>query len=198
MPSVLAVPVDELIIGLIAFLIVFGALGQVRAPQDQGDTRRACRRYRGWPCSVPRKPRRKPAVYSRSTRSSSHRAREEASAIRTQAQADRSSIVEEATQRGTTCGRARSPLRRKHRWLPIEPRLYRARSPDRWGSCPSTLPSKVVGESLTDDARVRSTVDAFLARPRKAGFQLMLGSSRESLAACSAALRCPPASCRAS
>ena len=33
MPSVLAVPVDELIIGLIAFLIVFGALGKFALPK---------------------------------------------------------------------------------------------------------------------------------------------------------------------
>ena len=35
MPSVLAVPVDELIIGIIAFLIVFGGLGQMIS--DLGD-----------------------------------------------------------------------------------------------------------------------------------------------------------------
>ncbi|MED5344820.1 MAG: ATP synthase F0 subunit B, partial [Actinomycetota bacterium] len=33
MPSVLAVPLDELIIGLIAFLIVFGALGKFALPK---------------------------------------------------------------------------------------------------------------------------------------------------------------------
>ena len=95
MPSVLAVPVDELIIGLIAFLIVFGALGKFalpkikatlderadaiegglqRAEEAQAEASRVLEEYKEQLAS----------------------AREEASAIRTQAQADRASMVDEA------------------------------------------------------------------------------------------------------
>ena len=102
MPSVLAVPVDELIIGLIAFLIVFGALGKFalpkikatlderadaiegglqRAEEAQAEASRVLEEYKEQLAS----------------------AREEASAIRTQAQADRSSMVEQ--ERGTTGSR---------------------------------------------------------------------------------------------
>ena len=104
MPSVLAVPVDELIIGLIAFLIVFGALGKFalpkikatlderadaiegglqRAEEAQAEASRVLEEYKEQLAS----------------------AREEASAIRTQAQADRSSMVEEAKNEARHCGR---------------------------------------------------------------------------------------------
>ena len=95
MPSVLAVPIDELVVGLLAFFIVFGVLAKVALPkirealaartdaiegglrkaeEAQAEAQRALEEYRA-------------ALAS---------AREEAAAIRTQAQADRAAIVEEA------------------------------------------------------------------------------------------------------
>ena len=41
MPSVLAVPLDELVIGLIAFLIVFGGLAKFVLAKNQGHPGRA-------------------------------------------------------------------------------------------------------------------------------------------------------------
>jgi len=159
MPSVLAVPVDELIIGLIAFLIVFGALGKFalpninatlderadaiegglqRAEEAQAEASRVLEEYKEQLAS----------------------AREEASAIRTQAQADRSSMVEEAKNEArqaaaqvTAAAEAQMAADRAQAMSTLTRQV---------GELSVELASKVVGESLTDDARVRSTVDAFL------------------------------------
>ena len=159
MPSVLAVPVDELIIGLIAFLIVFGALGKFalpkikatlderadaiegglqRAEEAQAEASRVLEEYKEQLAS----------------------AREEASAIRTQAQADRSSMVEEAKNEArqaaaqvTAAAEAQMAADRAQAMSTLTRQV---------GELSVELASKVVGESLTDDVRVRSTVDAFL------------------------------------
>ena len=159
MPSVLAVPVDELIIGLIAFLNVFGALGKFalpkikatlderadaiegglqRAEEAQAEASRVLEEYKEQLAS----------------------AREEASAIRTQAQADRSSMVEEAKNEArqaaaqvTAAAEAQMAADRAQAMSTLTRQV---------GELSVELASKVVGESLTDDARVRSTVDAFL------------------------------------
>lgn len=84
----------------------------------------------------------------------------EASAIRTQAQADRSSMVEEAKNEArqaaaqvTAAAEAQMAADRAQAMSTLTRQV---------GELSVELASKVVGESLTDDARVRSTVDAFL------------------------------------
>lgn len=88
-------------------------------------------------------------------------ARAEAAEIRTQAQAERSSIIEEARAEAQAAARAVTTA--------AEERLERERAQvigqltGQVGEVAVTLASKVVGQALADDARVRSTVDAFIA-----------------------------------
>lgn len=88
-------------------------------------------------------------------------ARAEAAEIRTQAQAERAAIVEEARAEAQAAARAVTAA--------AEERLERERAQvigqltGQVGEAAMTLASKVVGQSLADDARVKATVDAFIA-----------------------------------
>jgi len=120
MPSVLAVPVDELIIGLIAFLIVFGALGKFALPKIKATL-----------------DERADAIEGGLQRA--EEAQAEASRVLEEYKEQLASAREEprpsepkprpTARRWWRKPRTRhdmrpprSPLRRKHRWLPIEPR----------------------------------------------------------------------------
>ena len=87
-------------------------------------------------------------------------AREEAAAIRTQAQADRRSIIDEAKAEAAAAAQQVTST--------AEANLARERTQivgqltAQVGEVAVELASKVVGQSLSDDARVRATVDAFL------------------------------------
>ena len=160
MPSVLAVPIDELIIGLLAFFIVFGVLAKVALPkikqtlaerselieggiqkaeQAQAEAQQALEEYRA-------------ALAS---------AREEAAAIRAQAQSDRAAIVEEA--RNEARAAAAAVTAQAEAQLALERSQANAQLTRQVGEVAVVLASKVVGQSLTDDARVKATVDDFLA-----------------------------------
>ena len=80
-------------------------------------------------------------MYSRSTRAAARR--EEASAIRTQAQADRSSGGEAGNEARQAAARVTAAA--EARWLPIEPGDEHAQRVE----LSVELASKVVGESLT-------------------------------------------------
>lgn len=160
MPSVLAVPIDELIIGLVAFLIVFGALakfalpnikktldaradaiegGIKRAEESQVEAQRVLVEYKAQLAQ----------------------AREEASGIRTQAQADRSAIIEEARNEARSA--AQQVTVAAEQQLAAERAQATAQLTRQVGELAVTLAGKVVGTALSDDARVRQTVDDFLA-----------------------------------
>ena len=160
MPSVLAVPIDELVVGLLAFFIVFGVLAKVALPkikqtlaerteaieggirkadEAQAEAQRALEEYRA-------------ALAS---------AREEAAAIRTQAQADRAAIVEEA--RNEARAAAAAVTAQAEAQLAAERSQANAQLTRQVGEVAIALATKVVGQSLTDDARVRATVDDFLS-----------------------------------
>lgn len=159
MPSVLAVPIDELIIGLIAFLIVFGALSKFALPKIKATLDERADAIEGGLKRAEDAQVQAQQVLE-DYKAQLAQAREEAASIRTQAQADRSAIVEEAknearaaaaqvtaaadAQMAADRAQAMSTLTRQVGELSVE------------------LASKVVGESLSDDARVRATVDAFL------------------------------------
>lgn len=160
MPSVLAVPIDELVIGTIAFFVVFGVLAKVALPnikktltarteaieggirkaeEAQAEAQKALEEYRA-------------ALAS---------AREEAAAIRTQAQADRAAIVEEA--RSEARAAAAAVTAQAEAQLALERSQAQAQLTRQVGDVAMVLAGKIVGQSLTDDARVSATVDAFLA-----------------------------------
>jgi len=88
-------------------------------------------------------------------------AREEAAEIRTQAQADRRAIVEEARTEAAAAATAVTEA--------AEAAIERDRAQvvgqltTQVGALAVDLASKVVGQTLTDDARVRQTVEDFVA-----------------------------------
>jgi len=160
MPSVLAVPIDELVIGLLAFFIVFGVLGKIALPklrqtlaersdaiegglakaeEAQAEAQRALEEYRA-------------ALAS---------AREEAAAIRSQAQSDRAAIVEEARNEARTA--AASVTAQAEAQLAAERAQATSQLTRQVGEVAVSLAGKIVGESLSDDARVKATVDSFLS-----------------------------------
>ena len=159
MPSVLAVPIDELIIGTIAFFIVFGALAKLalpnikktldaradaieggikRAEEAQAESQRVLEEYRAQLAQ----------------------AREEAASIRTQAQADRAAIVEEARNEARTA--AAQVTAAAEQQLAADRAQATAQLTRQVGELAVTLAGKVVGTALSDDARIRQTVDDFL------------------------------------
>ena len=159
MPSVLAVPIDELIIGTIAFFIVFGALAKLalpnikktldaradaieggikRAEEAQAESQRVLEEYR--------------AQLAQS--------REEAAGIRTQAQADRAAIIEEA--RNEARAAAAQVTAAAEQQLAADRAQATAQLTRQVGELAVALAGKVVGTALSDDARIRQTVDDFL------------------------------------
>ena len=159
MPSVLAVPIDELIIGLIAFLIVFGTLGKFALPKIKATLDERADAIEGG-LKRAEEAQAEAGQVLEEYKAQLASAREEASAIRTQAQADRSAMVEEAKNEArqaaaqvTAAAEAQMAADRAQAMSTLTRQV---------GELSVELASKVVGEALTDDARVRATVDAFL------------------------------------
>lgn len=159
MPSVLAVPIDELIIGIIAFAIVFGVLAKFALP---GIKRTLAERTDAIEGGIERaaKAEAEAKALAEEYRAQLAQAREEASAIRTQAQADRSALIEEARTEARAA--AQQVTAQAEAQLAADRAQAQAQLTRQVGELAVTLASKVVGQSLTDDARVRATVDAFL------------------------------------
>ncbi len=159
MPSVLAVPIDELIIGIIAFLIVFGGLAKFALPSIKKTLKERTDTIEG---GIQRAADAQAEAQSvlEQYKAQLAQAREEASAIRTQAQSDRAAMIEEARSEArqaalqvTTAAEAQLAADRSQATAALTRQV---------GELAVGLASKVVGQSLTDDARVRATVDAFL------------------------------------
>ena len=95
MPSVLAVPIDELIIGIIAFLVVFGGLAKLALPNIKKTLEDRTNAIEGGLERAAAAETEANGMLDQYKAQLAH-AREEASAIRTQAQAERSAMIEEA------------------------------------------------------------------------------------------------------
>ena len=158
-PSVLAVPIDELIIGIIAFLIVFGGLAKFALPSIKKTLEERTNAIEG---GIERaaKAEAEANALAEQYKAQLASAREEAAAIRTQAQADRTAIIEEARTEAraaaavvTAAGEAQLAADRSQATSQLTRQV---------GELAVTLAGKVVGQSLTDDARIRQTVDDFL------------------------------------
>ena len=159
MPSVLAVPIDELIIGIIAFLIVFGALAKFALPNIKKTLEERSNAIEG---GIERASKAEAEAQQvlEEYRAQLAQAREEASAIRTEAQADRSRIIEEA--RGEARAAAAQVTAAAEAQMAADRAQAMSQLTRQVGELAVTLAGKVVGESLSDDARIRGTVDAFL------------------------------------
>ena len=160
MPSVLAVPLDELIIGLIAFLLVFGTLAKFVLPKIKVTLDERANLIEGG-LERAGKAEEEAASVLLEYQKQLAGAREEASAIRTAAQADRAAIVDEARNEArvaaasvTTAAEAAMAAERAQAVTALTRQVV---------ELALDLADKVVGEALANDARVSSTVDAFIA-----------------------------------
>lgn len=160
MPSVLSVPIDELIIGIIAFIIVFGGLAKFALPNIKKTLAERADAIEG---GIERaaKAEAEANALAEQYRAQLAAAREEASAIRTQAQADRSAMIEEARSEARTA--AQAVTAQAEAQIAAERSQATAALTRQIGEISVELAGKIVGQSLSDDARVRQTVDEFIA-----------------------------------
>jgi len=159
MPSVLDVPIDELIIGIIAFIVVFGGLAKLALPNIKRTLEERTNTIEG---GIQRAADAQAEAQQllEQYRAQLAQAREEASAIRTQAQADRAALIEEARSEARQA--ALQVTAAAEAQLATDRSQATAALTRQVGELAVGLAGKVVGQSLTDDARVRATVDAFL------------------------------------
>lgn len=160
MPTVLAVPLDELIIGLIAFLLVFGTLAKFVLPKIKATLDERADLIEGG-LERAGKAEEAAAVVLAEYQQQLAGAREEASAIRTAAQADRTAIVEEARNEARVA--AASVTAAAEASMAAERAQAVSALTRQVGELALSLADKVVGEALSNDARVAATVDAFIA-----------------------------------
>lgn len=160
MPSVLAVPLDEFIVGLIAFIIVFGTLAKFVLPKIKATLDERADLIEGGLARAGEAEAEAAALLDE-YRAQLAGAREEASAIRTQAQADRSAIIEEARNEARSA--AASVTAAAEASMSAERAQAISSLTKQVGELAITLADKIVGEALADDARVQATVNAFIA-----------------------------------
>jgi F-type H+-transporting ATPase subunit b len=159
MPSVLAVPIDELIVGIFAFIVVFGVLAKVALPKIKATLEARTDAIEGGIARA--EAAQAEAEKSRDEyRAALAQAREEAAAIRAQAQSDRAGIVEEARTEARNA--AAAVTAQAEAALAAERAQASAQLTRQVGEVAMTLATKIVGQGLSDDARVRATVDDFL------------------------------------
>jgi len=159
-PSVLAVPLDELIIGIVAFLIVFWALSKLALP---GITKALEERTAAIEGGIARAEEREAQAEALHAQYQAQlaEARTEAAQIRAQAQADKLAMVEEAKREAAEA--AAAVTARADAAITAERASTVASLRREVGTLAVSLAGKVVGESLEDDARARATVDRFIA-----------------------------------
>ncbi len=159
-PQVLAVPIDELIIGIIAFFLVFLLLAKVALPAIKRTLAERTDAIEGGIAraeAAQAEAERLAAQY----REQLAQARTEAASIRAHAQADRAAVVEEA--RSEAAAAAAAVTARAEAQMAAERAQTIASLRREVGDLAVSLAGKVVGESLTDDVRARATVERFLA-----------------------------------
>ncbi len=163
--NVLRIPMFEFVIGLVAFFIVFGVLAKValpkiketleeradvieggikRAEQAQAEAQRTLEQYQEQMAA----------------------ARAEVAEIRQQAEAERASVMEESRK----AAEAQAAQIAANATAQIEAEKAKALADLRrsMGGVATDLAGRIVGESLTDDARAASVVDRFIAELEQA------------------------------
>ena len=159
-PNVLAVPLDELILGIVAFLIVFWALSKLALPGIRKALEERTSAIEGGIARAEAREAEAAALHER-YQAQLAEARTEAAQIRAQAQSDKVAIVEEA--RAEAAEAAAAVTARADAAISAERAATVASLRREVGTLALSLAGKVVGESLEDDARARATVDRFIA-----------------------------------
>jgi F-type H+-transporting ATPase subunit b len=159
-PNVLAVPLDELILGIVAFLIVFWLLSKLALPGIRKALEERTASIEGGLERAATREAEANALYEQ-YQAQLAEARTEAAQIRAQAQSDKLAIVDEARTEATEA--AAVVTARADAAITAERASTIASLRSEVGTLALTLAGKVVGESLEDDARARATVDRFIA-----------------------------------
>lgn len=157
--NVLSVPLDELIIGIISFLVVFGGLAKLALP---GIRKALDERTAAIEGGIARSEAAQAEANALKEQYQARlaEARTEAAAIRAQAQADKSAILEEARREAAEVAAAVTSRAEEH--LQAERVSTMTSLRREVGDLAITLAGKVVGDSLSDEARARATIDRFL------------------------------------
>ena len=158
--NVLLPPIDELIIGLVAFLIVFWALSKFALPGIKKALEERTAAIEGGIARAEAREAEADALYAQ-YQAQLAEARTEAAQIRAQAQADKLAMVEEAKREAAEA--ASAVTARADAAITAERASTVASLHREVGNLAVSLAGKVVGESLEDDARARATIDRFIA-----------------------------------
>lgn len=158
--QVLSIPLSELIIGLVAFFVVFGLLAKLALPGIRTALDERTDAIEGGIARAESAQAEANALKAQYQAQLAD-ARHEAAAIRAQAQADKSAILEEARREAAevqasvrTRGEATLESERASAAVALQREV---------GDLAVAIAGKVIGEQLSDDERARATVDRFLA-----------------------------------
>ena len=158
--NILRLPLDELIIGTLAFGIVFFALAKFAFPAISKTLEDRADAIEGGLARAENS-QAEAAAMLEEYRAQLADARGEAANIRAEAQAEKTVMIESA--RGEAAAAAASVTERAQAQIEAERSQAMASLRRVVSDLALTLASKVVGESLTDDARARASVDRFIA-----------------------------------
>jgi F-type H+-transporting ATPase subunit b len=158
--NILRVPLDELIIGTIAFGIVFFALAKFAFPAISKTLEDRADAIEGGLARAENSQAEAAAMLEQ-YRAQLADARTEAANIRAEAQAEKTMMIEAA--RGEAAAAAATVTERAQAQIEAERSQAMTTLRRDVSELALTLAGKVVGESLTDDARARASVDRFIA-----------------------------------
>ena len=158
--NILRLPLDELIIGTLAFGIVFFALAKFAFPAISKTLEDRADAIEGGLARAENSQAEAAAMLEQ-YRAQLADARGEAATIRSEAQAEKAAMIESA--RGEAATAAASVTERAQAQIEAERSQAMASLRRDVSELALTLAGKVVGESLTDDARARASVDRFIA-----------------------------------
>ena len=158
--NVLVPPIDELILGTIAFILVFWALSKFALPGIKKALEERTAAIEGGIQRAEAREAVAAALYAQ-YQAQLAEARTEAAQIRAQAQADKLAMVEEAKREAAEA--AAAVTARADAAITAERASTVASLHREVGALAVSLAGKVVGESLEDDARARATIDRFIA-----------------------------------
>ncbi len=159
-PSVLEVPLDEFILGLVAFFIVFGVLAKVALPRIAQTLRDRTDAIEGGLERAAQAEADAQAMLEQ-YRQKIAGAHDEAAQIREKAEADGKLIITEARNQADA-DRAAIAARGEAQ-LAAERSQTLASLKQDVGGLAVDLAGKIVGESMADDARSQAVVDRFIA-----------------------------------
>lgn len=159
-PNVLSVPLDEFIIGLASFLIVFLALGKLALPKIAETLKKRTDAIEGG-LERAEKAQSEARLLLDQYRQQIAGAHDEAATIRAKAESDGRAIIETAkaqaeSERATIAARAETQLAAERSQTIASLRQD-------VGGLAVDLAGRIVGESLSDDDRARAVVDRFIA-----------------------------------